>query len=470
MYKIYLLVLLFFSMNFAAFTVEGNEGDRFYKEYTPSFWIVNKGSSEVKGFKIYIFIDVHQNMNNGEYPFNDELSISEPVLHGGKMSVKRMSAWVYRVTIDYSNVKIAAGGRFPAKGKYVTFNAYSDNISPYKVASQGAVFGNFVIENLSKKVLFGTRPSFKEKAVGLLKSFDYFYRNHNNSGYDADFILDVEDSNNRTGVKNKTDPNPPGITFLGGKIQFSYYPQYYEKLPEVPFDYVVLRLDTECPEGAYPFRRRHDTEDSHNANTVRGPIWPNKGGDNIAFEYCFMPKKEKAKLKYPFEKEFGVFAKYSAQNILHTELYVDDEDDDNNNSWHWYDTPESIQKRVKEIMYGSSNTTYHMIRWNGFPLKKSSPVNEVPVSSESPLVAAVPLAPAIKGLNRSIVSVELKSAGDVKVSVVGINGAVLANVTEKSLQPGDHQIKWNSGMVPSGRYIVKIEQNGMVNAKNVILK
>ena len=43
-------------------------------------------------------------------------------------------------------------------------------------------------------------------------------------------------------------------------------------------------------------------------------------------------------------------------------------------------------------------------------------------------------------------------------------------VTEKNLQPGDHQIKWNSGMVPSGRYIVKIEQNGMVNAKNVILK
>ena len=124
-------------------------------------------------------------------------------------------------------------------------------------------------------------------------------------------------------------------------------------------------------------------------------------------------------------------------------------------------------KKMKNIMNGEDNTTYHVVKWTGAAndLKKSSVVDE-----SMPLVAAAPTAPAIKGLNRVAIAVELKSAGDVKVSVVGINGAVLANVTEKNLQPGDHQIKWNSGMVPSGRYIVKIEQNGMVNAKNVILK
>jgi hypothetical protein len=47
---------------------------------------------------------------------------------------------------------------------------------------------------------------------------------------------------------------------------------------------------------------------------------------------------------------------------------------------------------------------------------------------------------------------------------------VIANIAEKNLQPGVHQVKWNSGMVPGGRYVVKIEQNGMVDAKNVILK
>ena len=57
-----------------------------------------------------------------------------------------------------------------------------------------------------------------------------------------------------------------------------------------------------------------------------------------------------------------------------------------------------------------------------------------------------------------------------KVSIVGVNGAVIANVSEKNLQAGVHQIKWNAGMAPSGRYVVKVEQNGMVNAKNVILK
>lgn len=42
--------------------------------------------------------------------------------------------------------------------------------------------------------------------------------------------------------------------------------------------------------------------------------------------------------------------------------------------------------------------------------------------------------------------------------------------SQESLKPGVHQIKWSSCMVPSGRYIVKVEQNGMVNTKNVILK
>ena len=147
---------------------------------------------------------------------------------------------------------------------------------------------------------------------------------------------------------------------------------------------------------------------------------------------------------------------------------MDDEDSNNNNKWNYYGAEDAVKKRINKIMSGSDNTTYHVVKWNGGSLAKSTEVADNSVSSA--YVAAVPMAPAIKGLNRSIVSVELKSAGDVKVSVVGVNGAVLANVTEKNLQPGDHQIKWNSGMVPSGRYIVKIEQNGMVNAKNVILK
>ena len=79
-------------------------------------------------------------------------------------------------------------------------------------------------------------------------------------------------------------------------------------------------------------------------------------------------------------------------------------------------------------------------------------------------------APMVKGLDRSAVAVELKSAGDVRISIANVKGAIVANIVENNLQAGVHQIKWNSGVIPNGRYIVTVKQNGMVNAKNVILK
>jgi flagellar hook assembly protein FlgD len=91
-------------------------------------------------------------------------------------------------------------------------------------------------------------------------------------------------------------------------------------------------------------------------------------------------------------------------------------------------------------------------------------------STDNSYVVATPLAPAIKGLDRSAVAVELKSAGDVKISIVNVNGAQVVSVVEKNLQLGVHQIKWNTEKLSNGRYVVKIEQNGLVNAKNIILK
>ena len=53
---------------------------------------------------------------------------------------------------------------------------------------------------------------------------------------------------------------------------------------------------------------------------------------------------------------------------------------------------------------------------------------------------------------------------------MNVNGAVVANIAQENLMPGVHQIKWNSGIVPNGLYIVKIVHNGMINSKSVILK
>ena len=335
----------------------------------------------------------------------------------------------------------------------------------------------FVLIPLAATLCFGAR-------IGVLK---------NTGSCPGDQVLidlDVEDKNNHTGVVDG-DPNPPGIS-LGGHAKFTYCVLNVNSLTRVPYSYFVLRLGNKCPTGSYAFSHHHDTEDTRNRNGYSGNISPSVVNDNATLEYCYVPAKANSTVKYPVDIKYGVFSRGSSaiNKIAHSEVYIDDENSNNKNSTdfhfgasdlvsqdidHSLPYPEAqavynFMTDIYSLVYSSPddlhNTTYHVIKWTGTQndLRKSS------VAEELPMVAAVPMAPAIKGLSRSIVSVELKSAGDVKVSVVGINGAVLANVTEKSLQPGDHQIKWNSGMVPSGRYIVKIEQNGMVNAKNVILK
>ena len=331
--------------------------------------------------------------------------------------------------------------------------------------------------------------------------------------------LDVEDSHNKTGVVDGDDNLPSGI-HLGGHAIFTYCVLNKSSLPRIAYDYVVLRLGDSCPAGSFQFARHHDTEDSNNKNDHTGNIGPNvvEKKKDATLEYCFVPRDSSSSKKYPFDnKAYGVFAnpdsKILPKSIIHSEFKIDDEDehatvwehvcdtnpepnkspadwpvvcydkkvksDHNNNSWNFYpdlyiknaaDAVAYIRRvvNISKIMYGEDNTYYNVIRWNGGSLKKTAEDADNSVSSA--YVAAAPLAPAIKGLNRSVVSVELKSAGDAKISVVNVNGAQIANVVEKNLQPGVHQVKWNSGMVPSGRYIVKIEQNGMVNAENVILK
>ena len=328
--------------------------------------------------------------------------------------------------------------------------------------------------------------------------------------------LDVEDKNNKTRVIEGSS-DLPGI-ILGGHVQFTYCVIDQSSLPKIAYDYIVLRLDNSCPSGSFQFARHHDTEDTNNRNGHLGNISPNfvERGHGATLEYCFVPKDASSSKKYPFNnKAYAVFANPNQsilpKSVVHSSFYVDDENDHvwvtgkcppradtppekmereecpvdtdhNGNSWNFnyginIATPSTADiidyssriARIFKIMYGEDDTIFNVIRWNGGSLAKSADVVDN-IAIENTLVAAAPLAPAIKGLNRNAVAVELKSTGDVNVSIVGVNGAIIANITEKILQAGTHQIKWNSGMVPSGHYIVKVEQNGMVNAKNVILK
>ena len=249
----------------------------------------------------------------------------------------------------------------------------------------------------------------------------------------------------------------------------------------VSYDYAVLMLDTKCPLGTHKFKRHHDTEDKNNKNYYEGNISPNVVNRDADLFYCFVPATLRSPKSYPFEG-YGIFAKtYKTAYIItngkgqsfQTEIsgiYIDDEDKNNENSWNYYGySPES---RPGAIIDGTKNTTMFVSYWGtisnafGIPVSKNGSVDNSATNAGAEQLAA----PTIKSLDHTAIAVDLKSAGDVSISVTNANGAVVANIAENNLQPGVHQIKWHAGAIPNGRYIVTIKQNGMVNAKNVILK
>ncbi|PBC74352.1 DUF6973 domain-containing protein [Fibrobacter intestinalis] len=183
--------------------------------------------------------------------------------------------------------------------------------------------------------------------------------------------LDLEDSNNGNKIISG-DPNPLGISVGNGGVTFSFCTLDLgdESIPRVPYDYVVLRMDKDCPEGTYAFRRHHDAEDDDNGNSYSGELGPNVVTKNVSLEFCFVPADLNSTLDYPFSKEYGVFANFSTANIVHSEIRLDDEDSHNANSWNWYDTPSDIQSRITNIINGKVNTIYNAVKWIELVLSK----------------------------------------------------------------------------------------------------
>ena len=333
--------------------------------------------------------------------------------------------------------------------------------------------------------------------------------------------LDTEDSNGDTKVVSG-DKNPPGIS-LGGHAKFTYCVLNVSTMPQSPFDYAVLRLDNDCPKGGLLIGRHHDTEDSHNANSSKGNIYPNVVNKNATLEYCFVKKTSKSSRKYPFSKSYGVFANPSSKtNMAHTEIKIDDEDDNgfigfgykcvdpnknnpdpsyepsqhtyeeaygmtsakqpsycyprlkydkNANYWIW---PSNFvdTTRVQKIMSGTKNTNYHVVKWTGSSsaiLAKAANM-EIAAPSVNNQAVSANIAATIRNVTRAGINIDLKSAGDVEISIVGINGSTVVKIANENMQPGIHSINWNSANVPNGRYIATIKQNGIVRGKNIFLK
>ncbi|SHK88920.1 hypothetical protein SAMN05720759_10893 [Fibrobacter sp. UWB12] len=462
-----------------------------YDGYTPGlgkpYVIHNNKSQSINGFKLYYYFTAppSRQFNVKVYRYlyadrNDRGRVMvDNSIQPNSIQIENLSETQHRAVLDYSNVSIAKSSRFPAQGGIYIRVASTDS---YGI--DGYELNGFVIGSKSGTVLYGpdlndegtTTLPLTARRIGVLTD--------ESTCPDYSMIsLDVEDSNDQTSITHVggASGSPIGVQKAGSYLRFKYCGLSYSRLPQARFGYAVLKLDSECPAGSVPIIRTHDTEDSNNNDSYTGYIWPNsvvKGPAHTVLQYCFVSSKAGSSIKYPFEKKYGVFASNRAyygdeNNISVSKVFVDDENNGNQNSWDRSGVPLHLRSLTQDVMTGYEDTEYYVARWVGpenAMLSKSAEVADVHHSVNNSYVAAAPLAPAIKGLNRSAVAVELQSAGDAKISIVGINGAVVANITEKNLQPGVHQIKWNAGMVPSGRYVVKIEQNGMVNAKNVILK
>lgn len=204
-------------------------------------------------------------------------------------------------------------------------------------------------------------PSAKEKRIGVLKADSTIVCEE-----EISITLDMEDDDRDAGIQEGFQ-NPPGIQILSGRVTFTYCVLLADgeagAIPQVPYDYAVLRLDDDCPVGTYAFRRHHDTEDDNNKNSYEGEISPNLVKSNADLEYCFVPADSLSALEYPFDETYGIFAAESSAVLRHSKIKVDDEDSDNANSWKWYSAPEEIQSRIENIVNGGSNTIYHVVRW-----------------------------------------------------------------------------------------------------------
>lgn len=471
MKKIYLALLWVASMCFAS-----GPDQPLVKMYTRSsndanygrFWVYakNEGNVSVSSFNF----DMEFTTENGQTPIVDVWYKPNATY---TLEQKNSNTWVLHFNV--SGINFAPNTYFPNTSGF-SFGIHYGNWSNVNVSNDYAfadVGSNYGVNKkipvyVNGNIVFGypNDPSVWPKRIGVLKKhWDY--------ACDEEIIirLDAQDVPNYSGFDEGETVNVPSVYVGRGIVEFMYCVLEYDgtnnQLPRVPFDYVVLRLDDACPAGMQQFARYHDTEDDTHNNYYSGNISPNVVNYGVRKEFCFVPADNSSSLPYPVSSEYVVFANVSNANILHSRLMVDDENSSNNNHWYWYGASSSIRERIANIVNGTNDTYYHMVQWVG---PNVLPKRTELAKSEELISADAPLSPIVRGIDHSAVDVEIKTAGTTKVSIVNANGAVVAKIVKENLQPGFHRVEWHSGIVPNGRYIVTVEQNGKTNAKGVVLK
>ncbi|MBQ3720119.1 MAG: PDZ domain-containing protein [Fibrobacter sp.] len=77
---------------------------------------------------------------------------------------------------------------------------------------------------------------------------------------------------------------------------------------------------------------------------------------------------------------------------------------------------------------------------------------------------------SLKSFNRNTIAFTLKTEGTTVVKVSGPNGEEVASVRVDNAPAGFNSVSWNGDNLPSGRYMVSIEQSFGVSGKFAVLK
>ncbi|MBO4437703.1 MAG: PDZ domain-containing protein [Fibrobacter sp.] len=103
---------------------------------------------------------------------------------------------------------------------------------------------------------------------------------------------------------------------------------------------------------------------------------------------------------------------------------------------------------------------------NGVFVKKAEKV----APKENPNKGVKSNGAVLKGFSRNAIAFTLKTAGTTVIKVSEPSGEVVATVRVDNAPAGFNSVAWDSEKIPSGRYMVSIEQASGVSGKMAVLK
>lgn len=77
---------------------------------------------------------------------------------------------------------------------------------------------------------------------------------------------------------------------------------------------------------------------------------------------------------------------------------------------------------------------------------------------------------SLKSFNRKLIAFELLTEGPASLKILDANGELISSIEHQKGLAGINTVSWDGSKMPSGRYLVRIEQNGSVSGLFAVLR